>query len=221
MNKTSIDPYIQKRKEYDEITHNINASKRNWQVLCYVEAVALILSIGCNYYTVSKAHVIPYIVQVDDLGRAIATTEGKEASVSDEKFIKAFVYQYIDNARSVVSDPDSLTKNIAQVYNESIKSVQANFLDGFYKENDPFVYAQKKGTRHIEPIIFLKEGENTYSVEWREIERDYENQVLADTHYKALISIIQIPYTNEDKYKENPLNPFGFYVTSLSWSKLM
>jgi type IV secretory pathway TrbF-like protein len=221
MNKTTTDPYIQKRKEYDEITHNINASKRNWQVIAYIVSVALILSIGCNYYTVSRAHVIPYIVQVDDLGRAIATTEGKESSVTDEKFIKAFVYQYIDNARSIVSDPDSLTKNIGLVYSESIKSVQINFLDPFYKDDDPFVYAQKKGTRHIEPIIFLREGENTYSVEWREIDRDYENQVLGESHYKALVSVVQIPNTSEDKYRENPLNPFGFYVTSLSWAKLM
>ena len=221
MNNTTTDPYLQKRKEYDEITHNINASKRNWQVLAYMTTAALVLSIGCNYYTVSKAHIVPYIVQVDDLGRAIATTEGKEVTVTDERVIKAFVYQYIDNARSIVSDKDSLTKNIGQVYNESIKSVQINFLNDYYKQNDPFVYAQKKGTRHIEPIIFLREGENTYSVEWKEIERDYENQMISDTHYKALISIVQIPHTNEDQYRENPLNPFGFYVTSLSWSQLM
>ena len=67
----------------------------------------------------------------------------------------------------------------------------------------------------------LKEAENIYSVEWREIERNYDNQVLGEAHYKALISVIQIPHTNEDQYRENPLNPFGLYVTSLSWSKLM
>ncbi len=221
MNKTNTDPYVKKRTEYEYITDNLNAAKRNWQVLCYVLSVALILSIGCDYYAINKAHIIPYIVQVDDLGRAIATTEAKETTITNEKVIKAFVYQYIDNARSVVSDPESLTRNITQVYRESIKSVQVNFLNDYYKGNNPYDYAQKKGTRHIEPIIFLKEGENTYSVEWREIERSYENEVLSESHYKALVSVIQIPNTNEDKYKEDPLNPFGLYVTSLSWAKLM
>ena len=140
--------------------------------------------------------------------------------MTDDKVIKAFVYQYIDNARSIVSDPETLKSNLMRVYGESIKSVQSNFLEPFYLKNNPLEYAQKKGTRHIEPIVFLKEGENTYSVEWREITRNYDNEVLSEEHYKGLLTVIQIPNTNSDKYKEDPLNPFGFYVTSLSWSQL-
>ncbi len=221
MNPKIIDPYIKARKEYDEITHNINASKQNWQRLAFILAAALVISITSNIFTISKSHVIPYIVEVDNLGRALAANEAREMPLNDERIIKAFVYQYIDMARSVISDPDALRKNLGQVYQDSIKSVQSNFLDSYYKENNPFDYAEKKGTRHIELLVFLKEAENTYSVEWREIERNYDNQLLGETHYKALITVIQITHTSEDQYRENPLNPFGLYVTSLSWSKLM
>jgi len=221
MNTKITDPYIKVRNEYDEITHNINASKRNWQNLAFILGIALVISITSNIFTIKKAHIIPYIVEVDNLGRARAMSEAKELPLNDERIIKAFVYQYIDMARSVISDPEALRKNLAQVYQESIKSVQSNFLDGYYKENNPFDYAQNKGTRHIELLIFLKEAENTYSVEWREIERNYDNQILGEGHYKALVSVIQIPHTSEDQYREDPLNPFGLYVTSLSWSKLM
>jgi len=221
MNTKITDPYIKARQEYDEITHNINVSKQNWQRIAFVLGLALIVSITSNILTINKAHVIPYIVQVDNLGRALATTEAKELPLNDERITKAFVYQYIDMARSVVSDPVALRNDLTQVYQESIKSLQSNFLDDYYKQNNPFDYAQNKGTRHVEFLVFLKEAENTYSVEWREIERNYDNQVLDETHYKALITVIQIPPTNEDQYKENPLNPFGLYVTSLSWSKLI
>jgi type IV secretory pathway TrbF-like protein len=221
MNPKVNDPYIKARKEYDEITHNINASKRNWQTMAFVLGGALTVSIASNIFTINKAHVIPYIVQVDNLGRALATSEAKELTLNDERIIKAFVYQYIDMARSVISDPEALRKNLDLVYQDSIKSVQSNFLDAYYKENNPFDYAQNKGTRHIELLVFLKEAQNTYSVEWREIERNYDNQVLGEAHYKALVSVIQIPHTDQEQYKENPLNPFGLYVTSLSWSKLM
>ena len=221
MNPKSIDPYIKARQEYDEITHNINASKQNWQRLAFVQGLALVISITSNILTISKAHVVPYIVEVDNLGRARAVHEAREMPLNDERIIKAFVYQYIDMARSVIADPESLRRNLTQVYQESIKSVQGNFLDVYYKTSNPFDYAQNKGTRHIELLVFLKEAENTYSVEWREIERNYDNQVLGETHYKALVSVVQIPHTNEDQYRENPLNPFGLYVTSLSWSKLM
>jgi type IV secretion system protein VirB5 len=219
MNKSNVDPYT-KKTEYETVTDNINASKRNWQMIAYMAIVALIMSIGTNYYAISKAHVTPYVVDVDNIGRALAVTEVKETTLTDEKVIRAFIYQYIDMARSVVSDPQTLNKNMRQVYKESINSVKTNFLNDFYAKNDPFVYAQKKGTRHIEPIVFLKESENTYSVEWKEISRNYENEVLSETHYKALVSVIQIPYTNADKYKENPWNPFGLFVTSISWTQL-
>jgi type IV secretory pathway TrbF-like protein len=221
MNSKIADPYVKARKEYDEITHNINASKQNWQRMSFMLGLGLVISITSNIVTINKAHIIPYIVQVDNLGRTMAVNEAKEMPLNDERIIKAFVYQYIDQARSVISDPEALRKNLAQVYLESIKSVQVNFLDPYYKENNPFDYAQNKGTRHIELLVFLKEAENTYSVEWREIERNYDNQVLGEAHYKALVSIIQIPHTHEDQYRENPFNPFGLYVTSLSWSKLI
>ena len=221
MNSKITDPYIKARKEYDEITHNINVSKLNWQRVAFILGSALLISIASNIFTISKAHIIPYIVEVDNLGRARAMSEAREIPLNDERIIKAFVYQYIDMARSVISDPDSLRKNLTRVYQDSIKSVQSNFLDAYYKDNNPFDYAQNKGTRHVELLVFLKEAENTYSVEWREIERNYDNQVLGEAHYKALISVIQIPHTNEDQYRENPFNPFGLYVTSLSWAKLM
>jgi len=220
MNPKTTDPYINARKEYDDITHNINAAKQNWQSLAFILAAALVISITSNIFTIKRAHIIPYVVEVDNLGRAAAMGVPKEMPLNDERIIKAFVYQYIDMARSVISDPDSLRNDLAQVYEESIKSLQSNFLDPYYKENNPFDYAQNKGTRHIEFLVFLKEAENTYSVEWREIERNYDNQVLGEAHYKALVTVVHIPHTNEDQYREDPLNPFGLYVTSLSWAKL-
>jgi len=220
MNKSSPDPYVKARREFDDIFHNKNAVIQNWQRAAFLFAFIAILAVASSFYAISRSHVVPYVLNVDNLGRAIALTEAKEAPLNDERIIKAFVYQYIDMARAVISDPKALTKNITQVYRDSIKSVQVNFLDNYYKENNPFDYAQKTGTKYIEPVVFLRESENTYSVEWREIESNYENQVLSDAHYKALISIVQIPHTSADKYKEDPLNPFGLYVTSVSWSKL-
>jgi len=221
MHSKITDPYIRARLEYDEITHNINASKLNWQRLAFILGIALIISITSNILTIKKAHIVPYVVEVDNLGRSMAISEVKETPLSDERVIRAFLYRYLEMARSVVSDPEVLRKDLAEVYQESIRSVQRNFLDAYYKENNPFDYVQNKGTRHIEFLVFLKESENVYSVEWKETERDYENQVLGESHYKALVSVIQIPHRNEDQYRESPLDPFGLYVTSLSWTKLI
>jgi type IV secretory pathway TrbF-like protein len=151
----------------------------------------------------------------------LAVTELKESPLTDERIVRAFVYQYIDRARSIASDPEVIKKNLGLVYKDSIESVKRNFLDVYYKDNNPLDYMKEKGTRYIEPKTFLRQSENTYYVEWREIERNYDNQVLGDSTYKGLISVVQVTPTNKDSIKENPLNPWGFHVTSVSWSKLL
>ena len=121
MNSKITDPYIKARKEYDEITHNINASKLNWQRVAFILGFALIISITSNIFTIKRSHIVPYVVEVDNLGRALAISEAKEIPLNDEKVIKAFVFNYIDMARSVISDPQALRKNLTEVYQESIK----------------------------------------------------------------------------------------------------
>src|SRR3989338_285154 len=118
MNSKSTDPYIKARKEYDEITHNLNASKHNWQRLTFILAGALLASAGANILAVKRSHVVPYIVEVDNLGRAMAVKEAKEIPLHDQRVINAFVYQYITMARSVLSDPEALRKNLSQVYKQ-------------------------------------------------------------------------------------------------------
>ncbi len=221
MNTPNTDKYAKARLEYENLTHNITASKRNWQMATFILAVALNLSIAGLILTSNRSHVIPYVIEVDSLGRAMAIKEAKAYAVSDEKVIKAFLYDYIERARTIVADSEMLKSNLRQIYRTSIQSVQSNFLDPYYKGNDPFDYAQKTGTKHVEPLICLRQAENTYSIEWREIDRNYENQVMSESKYKALITIVQVPQTKEDQYRENPFNPFGFYITSISWSKLI
>ena len=172
------------------------------------------------YHGQNKSHVVPYVVNVDDLGRAKVITEIQEAPINDERVIRAFVYQYIDRVWSVASDPGVIKRNLENAYKDSTESVQKNFLDSFQQEDNPLDYMKSKGTKYIEPTVFLRQSENTYSVEWREIDRNYDNQVLGETRYKGLFSVVQVPHTNKDNFEDNPDNPFGLYVTSVSWAKL-
>jgi len=221
MSPQNTDPYIRARSEYQIHTDNLNASKQNWQRAAFFLMFVCVGQQFLIYHAINKAHVAPYVVNVDDLGRARAITEIKEAPINDERVIRAFVYQYIDRARSVASDPEIIKSNLQNVYQDSTESVQRNFLDSFYKDNNPLDYMKNKGTKYIELTVFLRQSENTYSVEWREIEKNYDNQILGETKYKGLISVVQVPPTNKDNFKDNPDNPFGLYVTSVSWAKLI
>lgn len=212
-------PYAQARLEFENLMRKPNAIIRNWQRIAYILATALVCALIAIIILSQKDHVVPYVVEVDDLGRAIAVNEAKSFAITDDKVIKAFLYQYLDMARSVIADTTVIKKNLNEVYNMSTPSVSSNFLGPFYKDNNPFDFAQNKGTKHLEPLSCLKQAENTYLVEWREFESDYDNKVLDESTYKALITVVEVTPTKESQYREDPLNPFGLYVTSLSWTK--
>jgi type IV secretion system protein TrbF len=221
MTSNSVDPYQKHRNEYQMQNDNLNAAKQNWQRIAFLLAIVAIGELALVMYSEKKAHVIPFVVEVDTLGRAQAMTELKDVPINDERIIRAFIFHYLDRARTIASDPEIIKQYLGEVYKDSIESVQRNFLDPYYLANNPLDFMQKKGTRYIEPKVFLKQDENTYSVEWVEYERNYDNQLLSETRYKGLISIVQVPPTNSDSFKDNPDNPFGFYVTSVSWTKLI
>lgn len=217
---TKDDPYVKSGAEYDRIVGYLLKRIRNWQLFAYLLVVVLVLLAIAQVIQAKKSFVVPYIVEVDQFGRAAVIGMAKEYKINDEKIIKAFLFRYIDSARTILPDPIALKENLDLVYNSSVGSVQSNFLNPWYREHDPYVYAEEKGTRHVEPLVFLKQAENTYLIEWKEIGRNYDQQVTGETRHKALITIIQIPPTNKDMLEENPYNPFGLYVTTLSWSEL-
>jgi type IV secretion system protein VirB5 len=220
MNRLTKDPYVLARQVKDEMFIDFNARIRNWQIVAMIAVVVNVILVVGLIIVSKNSRAIPYVVKTDELGRATAVGPAQEIKVTDAKITEAFLNQYIEDARTIVADADMLRKSLDRVYQATVPSVRDNFLTKYYQANDPFEYAKKTGTKHIELLLCLQQAENTYAVEWRETERNYDSQVLVESRYKALISIVRIPKTTKDQFRDEPWNPFGFRVTSISWSKI-
>ena len=83
------------------------------------------------------------------------------------------------------------------------------------KEWDPFNRA-KDYTVSVELSLILPLSNNSYRVEWTEIERDRSGQVLNRPEYQANLTLRQSEQLSGQEMIENPL---GLYVTELHWSK--
>ncbi len=220
MSNQTTDPYAAARLRKNEIFTDFNARLRNWQLLA-MGAVALNIILGVGMVIVAKnSRAVPYVVKTDDLGRAAAVGPAQEVKVTDAKVIEAFFSQYIEDARTIVADAEMIRKGLERVYQATVPSVRDNFLTKYYQANDPFEYARKTGTKHVEVLVCLQQAENTYAIEWRETERNYDSQILGEARYKALISLIRVAKTSKDQFREEPWNPFGFRVTSIAWSRI-
>jgi len=214
------DPYADVQKRKEEMFIDFNARLRNWQAIGMgAVVISLILAVGI-IWVAQNSRAVPYVIKTDDLGRAVAVGPAQEVKVTDQRIIEAFFHEYIENARTIVADAELIRKGLDRVYQATIPSVRDNVLTKYYQTNDPFEYARKIGTRHVEVLVCLQQAENTYSIEWRETARNYDSQVLSESRYKALVSVVRVPKTTKDQFREEPWNPFGFKVTSLSWSKI-
>lgn len=210
--------YTEVTKQYLAREAEMRQSKRTWQLtalgLLAINAVLITAWLTKG----DQTRIIPWIVQVDALGKAVATGPADSVSMENDKVVRAFLFRFIEQAKSIITDSSAMEKNLRGVYNMTVPSVAQNFLNPYYKENDPFVQAAKS-SRTTRPLSFLKQSENTYLVEWEEQDRSPKKQLMATARWKAIITITMNPKRSEEEMQADPFNPFGIYITDLNWSK--
>ena len=217
-NDKTENPFDRVKAEWNEAFASHIIAKRNWQVVSLLQLVViLVLGVGL-IISLSQFKVIPYIVEVDQLGRAAAIAPASEGKLTDERVIRAHLYRFIELTRSIITDPEAMRKNFREAYRMVTPSVKRNFLDDHYRNNDPFELATQL-SRQVVPLVFLKQSDNTFLLEWKEVDRDLASKTIIESHWKALVTVTQIPHDSQKKMELDPLNPFGIFITSLSWSK--
>lgn len=210
--------YKKAKQLYDEQHANHIAGKRNWQIATYVSlGLNIILVVALSMLSMQR-DVAAYIIEVDTFGRAKAMGFAAQTEIKDERIIKAFIYRYLHKARSVVTDGELMRKNFSDVYAISDSTV-SSFLNDYYQQHNPYEIVKSRSVQ-IKPVSFLRQSENSYLIEWDEIHRDLSLTVLEQKRWQALMSIHQSLELTKEDVMNNPDNPFGFYVTHLSWSEI-
>jgi type IV secretion system protein VirB5 len=216
---TQTERSVSAKEKWNELFTKPMMEKRQLLVFALGSFVMNIVLLAGYVTLSSRSQVAVWVVEVDHAGKAAVTGQAKKIELNDDKVIRAYVCSFIEMARTVITDPEAMRVNFTKVYEMATPEVQ-NFLNIYYRENNPMEEARKK-SRQIVPTAFLKQSDKTFIVEWKETERDLTNKVLSETQWKALITITsKEPKTNKE-VMENPYNPFGIYITNISWSSVL
>ena len=98
-------PYLSARREWNERYGDYIARARSWRWAAFAAlAVSLVLAIGVVWQA-AQSKVVPYVVEVDKLGDAVAVARADRAAPADVRVIKAQLAAWIVDVRSVSSDP--------------------------------------------------------------------------------------------------------------------
>lgn len=211
----TTNPYINARREWNERYGDYIAQAAAWRLTALLAiGVSLIAMMGLIYMG-SQNHLVPYVVEVDKLGAAMAVGPADKAGTPDSRIIRAGLANWISAVRSVYTDASAERGFIDNAYAMTNKNGAAyKALNDYFSANDPFKRAQSQTVNvTIESVLFL--SGNTWRVEWQEETHDISGQRIKSQDWQATLTIVTAPPTDESVLFANPA---GIYVNDFHWS---
>ena len=161
----------------------------------------------------TRSSVVPYVVEVDNLGAAQAVAPALAEYRPTDPQIAWHLARFVEHVRQVPADPIVLRQNWLRAYDFATDR-GAVALNDYARLNDPF--AQVGDTQiSIEVSSVIRASESSFRVAW--IERRYENGQLATTErWTAILTVVIQPPRDAERLRANPL---GVYVHAINWSR--
>lgn len=208
-------PYQKAAQVWDERIGSARVQAKNWRLMAFG---CLILAAGFATALVwqsVRGTVVPWVVQVDDLGQAQAVASASADYRPSDPQIAFHLGRFIEEVRSIPADPIIVRQNWLRAY-EFTTDRGAAALNDYARASDPF---GKIGRQQIavEVSSVIRASPDSFRVAWTE--RHYENGQLSTTErWTAILTlVIQTPRSAE-RLRANPL---GIYVNAINWSREM
>jgi len=209
-------PYVlgaEGRKEWNDRYMNLAQSVHNWQMaFIAVAVIALILAIT-NIKIATQSRIKPYIVETSN-GMPIAIKSLASTNLEDERIANFAINQFVINSKSIIADTAAEKAMLDKVYAYSAGNT-LNFLQKFYKKNNPFELAGDY-TITVNIINSMPISKTTWQVTWDETKRSTQGGNIIDTTRWMADITYSFGAINNKVLNENP---FGIYITNVTWSQ--
>ena len=207
-------PFLAAKREWNERYGDYIAQARNWRVAAILSLFITAILAGGTIWLAAQTKLVPYVVEVDKLGSAIAVSRADRAYAPDQRIVRAQLAQWIVDARSVSSDPVAERVALTRTYS-MIATTAKPYLDDWYGKHSPFQVAARN-TVSVNVDAVLPQSDTTYQVQWTEDQRGLDGSRSTTTHWEADVTVGVNPPSDEATILHNPM---GIYVTSLSWTQ--
>ena len=213
-------PYLSARKEYSDRYGSAVKDAARWRQISILMVLLCLAFGGAMMWLASQNKVVPYIVQVDKHGYAVAIKSAQEGSIADTRVIVAALGGFFVNFKTVITDVASQRRMVNDVYAYLAKNSSAEAsVSQYYKEHNPFVATQDKReyTVQVEIRSIVRSGGNnkSWQVLWTEEKID-QGTIIESTEWRAIVSVAISPVRELDEVIKNPL---GIYITEINMAQ--
>ena len=210
-------PYVNAREEWLERYGSYISRATQWRMVAFLCLILVGLSVTGNVIQARQVKTVPYIVEVDNLGKIGVVARADAASATPRRLIQASIASCVSDWRTVTADVELQRKMIERLSFFMAGSAKG-VLREWYEINNPYEIAKNKLV-HVEiKGLPLPVSPDSYRVEWVETVRSHAGVTL-DVHTYEATATIQINPPTADAVLLR--NPGGVYITALSAGKVV
>lgn len=187
---------------------------RNLQLA--LAAAGLLIAVLSAYVFIlgNQAKTIPYVIEVDKLGTAVAFGPAAELGRSSEVLERYLLAGWITKTRSVLVDKVAQEQYLVDSL-AYVKGDARQYLDQWLVSRQGAAL-DRRAQISVTPLSILRLSPDTWRIEWREVSYD-SGRALTDEYWQAAVRVEHHPPKLEDALLRNPL---GLYVADLNWSRV-
>lgn len=206
-------PYQRAGQLWDERIGSARVQARNWRLMAFGGLCLTTGLSGALIWQSMQSRVVPYVVEVDQLGEARAVSPvGADYRPTDPQ-IAWHLAQFVSNIRSKSLDAVLMRENWLSAYDFATER-GALFLGEYARGSNPFADVGDK-TVSVQVTSVVRASEASFQVKW--IESQYERGSLAGiSRWTAILTVQLRPPRSAETLRKNPL---GLYVDAVDWSR--
>jgi len=208
--------YLAARTEWNERYGSYIQQARAWRLIAFLSMLVTTIAVLGVVYIGSQSRLVPYVVEVNRLGDALAAQRADVASTPDTRLIRAQLARWISDIRTVYLDASAERAIITEAYGMvDRQSAAYGDLNSYFRADDPFARAQNE-TVNVHMTSVLPISQNTWRVEWDEESHARDGSRASISHWQGTVTIALHPPTDSETIL---INPTGLYVQNVSWQK--
>jgi len=213
----SSNPFLAGRTEAAERYGYLSRNAAQWR---HISAVLILCCAACVLaviFMAGRVTVVPYIVQVDAHGYAIAV-EPVAPSRVDARLVIAHVARYVWSLKTVFNDPEAQLHLMNFVYSTTpVNTPAERKYQDYYNANNPIVIGERE-TIHVTVNSVLSMSPQTWQAEWTEERFSLTGDRLGAKHYRGIFSTAIVTPT---AMREVLMNPLGIFITDFNFSEVL
>jgi len=221
-------PYLDDRRAWNSHVDRAYSAQHTWQLVGVAGLLVGLAGVAGIAYVGSKSKFVPYVIEVDKLGEAVAVGPARVAGPADPRVVRASLASFIGSARLVTPDVALQRDAIFRVYAMlHSKDPAAQAMNEWYngdnggKDASPFVRAAKVTvTTDINSVLPI--SENSWQVDWQETTRDRSGALVGQpVHMRAMLTVYLEPVSTTTDEAAIERNPLGIYVSTYTWQEVL